>query len=271
MNKVQHKGTAVITGASSGIGATYAARLARRGYDLILVARSRERLERVAARIEDDTQAFVGILVADLNDPADLRRVANVFALDTSITLLVNSAGMGLYPPTLDCDIAAMQRMITLNVAALTQLAHAAALAFVDRGRGDIINISSVTALAPEILNGAYSGTKAFVLALSQALHAELAGTGVRVQVVLPGATATEFWRDAGRPVSELPPQIVMTVDDLVDAALAGFDLGELVTLPSLPCIEDWERFEAARRAMRPKLSLDRPAARYGQARATLP
>ena len=125
--------------------------------------------------------------------------------------------------------------MIRLNVTALTRLTYAAVPGFVARGNGTIINISSVVAIAPERLNGVYGGTKAFVLALTHSLVHELADKGVRVQAVLPGATATEFWDVAGMPVHQLPPQIVMSADDLVDAALAGLDLGETVTIPSLP------------------------------------
>jgi short-subunit dehydrogenase len=258
------KGTALITGASSGIGAAYADRLARRGYDVILVARNRLRLHELAARLESGTDALVGVLAADLTDEADLRRVERAFGLDSSINLLVNSAGMGLVAPTLDSNIDTMQQMISLNVTALTRLNYAAATEFVDRGHGTIINIASGVALVPEILNGVYGASKAFVLGLSQALRQELEGTGVRVQVVMPGAVATEFWDHAGRPVEQLPGEIVMSVDDVVDAALAGLDLGEFATLPALPSIEEWNAFDAARVAFRPKISSAKPARRYG-------
>jgi len=160
-----------------------------------------------------------------------------------------------------------MQAMIELNVTALTRLTYAAAPAFVARGEGTIINIASVVAVAPEILNGVYGGSKAFVLAFTQSLQHELAGKGVRVQAVLPGATRTEFWDIAGQPVENLPQGIVMSGDDLVDAALAGLDLGEVITVPSLPDEADWKAFEAARAALGPNLSRDQPAARYGVAR----
>lgn len=104
-------------------------------------------------------------------------------------------------------------------------------------------------------LNGVYGGTKAFVLAFTQSLVHELADKGIRVQAVLPGATATEFWNIAGMPVHQLPTEIVMSVDDLVDAALAGLDLGETVTIPSLADQVEWDRYEAARRAMSGKVS----------------
>ena len=156
-----------------------------------------------------------------------------------------------------------MDRMIHLNVGVLTRLAYAAAPAFVARGRGTIINIASIVALAPELLNGVYGGSKAFVLAFSQSLQHELADKGVRVQAVLPGATATDFWDVAGTPVAHLPSDIVMPVHALVDAAMAGLAQGELVTIPSLPEQSDWTAFEQARKALAPKLSRSMPAARY--------
>jgi short-subunit dehydrogenase len=138
----------------------------------------------------------------------------------------------------------------------------------VKRGAGAIINIASVVAIAPELLNGVYGGTKAFVLGFSQSLRHELANTGVKVQVVLPGATATDFWRISGKPVEDLPQEIVMTAEAMVDAALAGFDQGEFVTIPALPDAGQWQSFEAARQALMPNLSRAEPAARYGVVRA---
>jgi short-subunit dehydrogenase len=157
-----------------------------------------------------------------------------------------------------------MDDMIALNVGALTRLTYAAVPRFVERGGGTIINIASIVGIAPESLNGVYGGTKAFVLALSLSLHKELAEKNVRVQAVLPGATATDFWDTAGRPVVNLPTQIVMPVDVMVDAALAGLDYGELVTIPSLPDAADWQAYEAARQKLMLNLSRSEPAARYG-------
>ena len=260
-------GTAFITGASAGIGALYADRLARRGYDLVLVARNRERLDALARRITDETHRSVEVVAADLNDQADLARVEANLRADSSITMLVNNAGVGATAPLLSADVDKMDDLIGLNVTALMRLTYAAAPGFVARGGGAIINIASIVAVAPEMLNGVYGGAKAFVLAFSQSLKHELADKGVRVQVVLPGATATEFWGIAGMPVEHLPAQIVMSGEDLVDAALAGFDLGEFVTLPSVPDVADWNNFEAARQLLRPKLSLTKPAPRYGKSR----
>ncbi|MBI0330814.1 SDR family NAD(P)-dependent oxidoreductase [Burkholderia plantarii] len=262
-----HQGTALITGASSGIGAVYAERLARLGYDLILVARSRERLNDAARRITDATQRNVEILAADLNERAGLTAVEERLRRDASITLLVNNAGVGTHKPLLDSDVDDMTRMIELNVTALTRLTYAAVPGFVARGRGALINIASIVAIAPETLNGVYGGSKAFVLALSQSLHHELADKGVRVQAVLPGATATDFWRTGGLPVEHLPKEIVMSADAMVDAALVGFERGELVTIPSLHAGEEWDAYEAARQTMAPHLSSDVPAPRYTAAR----
>jgi short-subunit dehydrogenase len=133
----------------------------------------------------------------------------------------------------------------------------------VARGSGTIINIASIVAISPETLNGVYGGSKAFVLAFSQSLQHELAEKGVRIQAVLPGATATEFWDVAGLPVSNLPTEIVMAAPDLVDAALAGLDQGETVTIPALEDKFEWDAYDAARQAMAGKLSRTNPATRY--------
>ncbi|RQR59861.1 SDR family NAD(P)-dependent oxidoreductase [Burkholderia sp. Bp9126] len=262
-----HRGTALITGASSGIGAIYADRLARRGYDLILVARNRDRLAALAERITNDTRRSVEIVDADLNDRAALAAVEAKLKQDASITLLVNNAGVGTHTPLLDSDVDAMTRLIDLNVTALTRLTYAAVPGFVARGNGAVVNISSIVAISPETLNGVYGGSKAFVLAFSQSLHHELAGKGVQVQAVLPGATATAFWQTGGLPIEHLPKEIVMSAADLVDAALTGFDRRELVTIPSLHAGDEWDAYEAARRTMSPHLSSDVPAPRYAAAR----
>jgi uncharacterized protein len=266
---LQDQGTALITGASSGIGAAYAERLARRGYDLTLVARNRSRLDTLAAKISDETGHATEVLAADLSKKEDLGRVEAVLRQDASLTMLVNNAGVGATAPLLQSNVDKMEEMIALNVRALMRLVYAAAPAFAARRRGTIINISSIVAIAPEILNGVYGGTKAFVLALSRSLQHELGNKGVRVQAVLPGATSTEFWDIAGKPVRTLPAEIVMSVGEMVDAALSGLDLGEFATIPSLPDIADWDAFEAARQKLLPNLSYAHPAARYGRGQPT--
>ena len=263
MNTVT-KGTALVTGASSGIGAIYADRLAHRGYDLILVARNHQRLDRLAKQLSDDTGRAIEVLPADLGNKSDLARVEAVLRSDASITLLLNNAGVGSTAALLDADIQKVDSMIALNVEALTRLTYAAAPGFVARGGGSIINISSISALAPEIiLNGVYSATKAYVLVFSQSLHHELKDKGVRIQAVLPGATVSDFWDIAGVPLAKVPSHILMPVEEMVDAALAGFDQGEFVTIPSLPDNADWLTFENARAHLTPNLSRSMAADRY--------
>jgi short-subunit dehydrogenase len=259
-----NKGTALITGASSGIGAVYADRLAKAGYDLILVARDADRLRRIASRLTSESGRSIETVAADLTNAADLARVEKVLKTDASITLLVNNAGIAATAPLLQADIGNMEQMITLNITAPTRLAYAVVPAFVARGTGTIINISSAVALNPELLNGVYGGTKAFVLAFSQSLLHELADKGLRIQAVLPGATATDIWDKAGTPIKYLPEGIVMSAEDMVDAALAGLAQGEFVTIPSLPNKADWDAFERARNVLMPNLSRAVPAQRYG-------
>ncbi len=256
-------GTAVVTGASSGIGAVYADRLAKRGYDPILVARNGERLKSLAARLTSETGRSVKVVPADLGDKAALAKVEAVLRGDPSIAMLVNNAGVASRAPLLGADVDEMEAMITLNVTALTRLTYAVAPAFVARSTGTIINIASVVGIAPERLNGVYGASKAFVLALSHSLHHELADKGVRVQAVLPAATATDIWEKSGLHYSKLSAGTVMSTEDMVDAALAGLDHGDVVTIPSLQDGDDWTRFEAARRALAPKFGNSAPAPRY--------
>jgi len=257
------KGTALITGASRGIGAVYADRLAKRGYDLILVARDAARLTALGADITSRTGRTVAIVPANLNEHGDLAKVEKRLRVDRSVTVLVNNAGVAAVTALLDSDVDAMERMIELNVTALTRLTYAAAPAFVARGGGTIINIASIVGVLPETINGVYGATKAYVLALSHSLEHELGGKGVRVQAVLPGATATDIWQTAGRHWRQLPAHLVMSAEDMVDAALAGLDQGERVTLPGLQDDAEWQRYEAARRALAGKLSSATPAPRY--------
>jgi len=257
--------TALITGASSGIGAVYADRLARRGHDLLLVARDVARLEALATRLRAATGRNVEILPADLARPDDLGRIERRLRDDAAIGMLVNNAGMAAGGTVAGGDAAKLADVVQLNVVAASRLAVAAAQAFAARGAGTLVNIASVVALTPEMFNGVYNASKAFVLTLTQSLQAELANTGIRIQAVLPGATRTEIWGRAGIDDAALPAEMVMGVDEMVDAALAGLDAGEAVTIPSLPDIADWQRFEAARRALAPNLSRNRAAARYAR------
>ena len=263
MTQTSSKGTALITGASTGIGAVYADRLAKRGYDLILVARNGERLRKLAGGLSAATGRKVTPVVADLTDKASLAPIENLLRSDESITVLVNNAGIGSVASILQGDVDAMERMIELNVTALTRLTYAVASAFVARKGGTIINIASVVGIAVESLNGVYGASKSYVLSFGHALQRDLADKGVRIQTVMPGATATEFWDVAGYAPQKAEAS-TMSAENLVDAALAGLDAGELVTIPGLHEGDKWTQWEADRRALAPKFANAVPAARYG-------
>ncbi len=256
-------GTALVTGASAGIGAVYADRLARRGHDLVLVARDRAKLEALAATLRAETGRTVTVLPADLSRRDGVALVEERLASDPSITLLINNAGVSLKGDIPDNSAADLERLIAVNVTAPTLLAAAAAKAFGDRGGGAIVNLSSVLALAPELSGSAYSGSKAYLLNLSLKLAALLEGKGVHVQAVLPGATRTAIWDHSGIDVDAILPGKVMTADDLVDAALVGLDRGERVTIPTLHDAGLWTAFSDARLAMLPNLSSRDVADRY--------
>ena len=206
------------------------------------------------------------MLAADLGKAADLARVERVLREDASVTTLVNNAGIGTHTTLLESDVQRMEAMIQLNVTALMRLTYAAVPGFVARGGGTVINIASIVAVAPELLNGVYGGTKAFVQAFTTSLNHELSDRGIRAQAVLPGATRTDFWALGGLPVDHLPSEIVMDAEDMVDAALAGLDLGEASTIPALRDVELWSSFEAARAALGPQLSATHSAPRFKRA-----
>ncbi|MFJ2365647.1 SDR family NAD(P)-dependent oxidoreductase [Pseudomonas sp. NPDC087697] len=263
MNPIQSKGNALITGASSGIGAIYAERLAARGFDLLLVARDEQRLQAAATRLRAEHGVQVEVLKADLTLKADLLAVEQRLRSDSGISLLLNNAGIAADGSLASSDTDQLERMIQLNVVAVTRLASAAAANFSAVGRGSIINVASVVALIPERFNATYSATKAYVLSLTQSLNAELSGSGVQVQAVLPGVTRTEIWERSGIDASAIPAEMVMEAGEMVDAALSGFDQGELITIPSLPDAADWSAFVTARHALGPNLSKNAAASRY--------
>ena len=257
-------GVALITGASRGIGAVYAERLAQRGHDLILVARDQRRLEHLASRLASTTKRQVSIIAADLSQASGVRRVEEELAANPRIDFVVNNAGAAtMGGPLHDTDPAKADNLIQLNITALTRIAGAAGNAFAKRRAGTLVNISSALAIKVRANTAVYSGTKAYVLQFSRVLQEELKDLGVTVQVVLPGAVATDIWAANGVDVNALPKGTVMTAEDLVDAALAGLDQGERITLPSLPEIADWDRFLAAEAKVSQGLSLERSAERY--------
>jgi short-subunit dehydrogenase len=255
------KPAVLITGASTGIGAVYADRFAKRGHDLVLVARDRTRMEALAERLRREAGVAVDILKADLTDAVDLAQVEARLRDDGRIGILVNNAGAAAHGGFLEQSPDDVAKLISLNTTALTRLAAAVAPRFAKAGEGAIINIASVVALAPEFGLTVYGATKAFALFLTQGLHLELGPKGVYVQAVLPASTRTEIWERSGRDVNTL--QGVMEVDELVDAALVGFDRRETITIPPLPDAGQWEALNAARLAMLPNFAQEHAATRY--------
>jgi len=253
--------TVLITGASSGIGSIYAERFARRGHDLVLVARDKARLDTLAARLREESGVAVEVLQADLTQPGDLAAVETRLRDDASIGILINNAGMAQSGGFLQQTNEGIERLITLNTTALTRLAAAVAPRFVESGTGAIVNIGSVVGLAPEFGMSIYGATKAFVLFLSQGLHLELSPSGVYVQAVLPAATRTEIWERAGIDVNSLTE--VMEVGELVDAALVGFDRRELVTIPPLHVADRWDALDGARQGLLSDIRQAHAADRY--------
>lgn len=253
--------TVLITGASSGIGATYAERFARRGHDLVVVARDKTRLNALAARLREETGVAVEVLQADLTQSADLATLETRLRDDGKIGILINNAGLAQSGSFVQQTAESIERLITLNTTALTRLAAAVAPRFAQSGRGAIVNIGSVVGFAPELGMSIYGATKAFVLFLSQGLHLELSPKGVYVQAVLPAATRTEIWERAGIDVNTLPE--VMEVGELVDAALIGFDRRELVTIPPLQVAQRWDGLEGARQGLLADIKQTHAAERY--------
>lgn len=253
--------TVLVTGASSGIGATYAERFARRGHDLVLVARDHSRLQALAAQLRQAHGVTIDVLRADLTQADDLAAVEARLREDARIGILINNAGASLGGSFLDQPTDDVGRLVALNTTAVARLASAIAPRLAEAGQGAIVNIGSVVGLAPEYGKSVYGATKAFVLFLSQGLSLELAPKGVYVQAVLPAATRTEIWERSGADINALPA--LMEVGELVDAALVGFDRREVVTIPPLHDAGQWEAFDAARKAMAPGFRQVHAAARY--------
>lgn len=251
----------LITGASTGIGATYADRFARRGHDLVLVARNKARLDAVATRLREETGVKIDIIQADLTEIPEIEAVETRLREDRTIGVLINNAGGNLPGGFVDQTSEDMARLVALNTTAVLRLASAVAPRFAEAGTGAIVNISSVVGLAPEFGMTVYGATKAFVTFLSQGLSLELGPKSVYVQAVLPAATRTEIWEHSGIDVDTLTG--VMEVADLVDAALVGFDRREAVTIPPLPDAAQWDAYQAARQAMLPNTRQQQAAERY--------
>ncbi|MCC4609183.1 SDR family oxidoreductase [Xanthomonas campestris pv. zinniae] len=251
----------LITGASAGIGAVYAERFAQRGHDLVLVARDQARLDALATRLQDAHGISVDVLQADLTQPADVGKVEARLRDDAQIGVLINNAGIAQSGGILEQDADTIERLVALNITALTRLSAAVAPRFAQSGSGAIVNLGSVVGFAPEFGMSVYGATKAFVLFLSQGLHLELGAKGVYVQAVLSAGTRTEIWERAGIDINTLSD--LMDVGELVDAALVGFDRRELVTIPPLQVAERWDALEGARQGVLSDLKQATAAERY--------
>lgn len=255
------KASVLITGASTGIGAVYAERFARRGHDLVLVARDKAKLEGLADRLRQENGISVDVLPADLTHAADLETVETRLREDARIGVLINNAGIAQSGSFTEQTPDAIERLIALNVTALTRLATAIAPRLAEAGEGAIVNISSVVGLAPEFAMTVYGATKAYVLFLSQGMSLELSPKGVYIQAVLPAGTYTEIWDRAGIDISNASK--MMEVGELVDAALVGFDRREPVTIPPLHHAGRWEALDTARQALLSDIKQAEAAERY--------
>jgi len=257
------KGTAVVTGASSGLGAVFADRLASRGYDLILVARRADRLDALQTRLSSQYSISVKAAVADLATKADLDSLVEKLRDDKSITMLVNDAGAASMKPLVSIGDAELHPMIYVNMTALTRLTLAVLSGFKERDHGTIINIGSSLAVYTPPHTAIYSATKAYVMNFTLGMQQELVGTKVVAQLVLPAKTATEIWKNSDVPLSSLNQSVVMTAENCVDAALSGLDQGELATFPSVEDYQLWLDFEDVRRQLFDATQTGKPASRY--------
>ena len=254
--------TALITGASSGLGAVYAQRLAARGYNLVLVARRADRLAALAADLEQANGVSIKTITADLTADTDIARIEQVLRSE-SIDLLINNAGTGPIASTADLPDDAALATLTLNVTALMRLTRAALPAMRARKSGTIVNIGSVLGFHALPFTTLYSATKAFVLTYSRGIQQEVKDDGILVQAVLPAGTITEFYESAGVSIDDFDASAFMTAEQLVDAALAGMDRGEEVTLPSVHDESLWTAYDAARARLFGGTQNGSPAARY--------
>ncbi len=265
MSTSRSRPRALVTGASSGIGAAYAERLALDGHDLILVARRRERLEELAERLRHEADAHAEVLAADLTDAGALAQLAARVA-DESIALLVNNAGFGAYGPFVQVEPEVVEDLINIHVRAVARLTRAALPGMIRRGTGGVINVASLLALSGSIPpnplphRAVYAGAKAFMVTFTQAVAGELNGTGVGVQVCLPGLVATEFHSVQGIDLSKIPR---MTAADVVAASLAAFARGEVTCIPGLDDASLLERLTEAQRAVVRSANTPTLASRY--------
>lgn len=224
--------SALVTGASAGIGLAFAERLAREHYDLVLVARRGDHLEEIAKRLRDERGVAVEVLAADLTHSDALRLVEQRVAEDATLDLLVNNAGFGTQGRFAELEIDREEEEIRLNVIAVVRLTRAALPHMLERGRGEIVNVSSMAGFYPGPYLATYGATKAFVTSFTEAIAGEIAGSGVRVQALCPGFTRTEFQARASIDPSRVPAFAWMSAEDVVDASLAALAAGEIVVVP---------------------------------------
>jgi uncharacterized protein len=223
-------GTALVTGASSGIGAAFARALAQRGYDLVLLARREARLQALADEIMREYPVKVQVFKADLSDPADIERAAECIAEIRDLDVLVNNAGFGLGGDYAAMDIESSLRMVQVHISATMHLTWAALPAMIAREKGGIINVSSLAAFLPGGGSTTYGATKAYLNFFSEALAAELLNSGVRVQALCPGFTYTEIHDSTGRP--QLPAFLWMDAETVVAESLQALKENRLVVIP---------------------------------------
>lgn len=264
MNRTLQSGLAIVTGASSGIGAVYADRLAARGHDLLLIARRTERLQQIADDIRTRHGVDPKIETADLASSDDLARI-EALVRQAPVEVLVNNAGLGALGATAEQTADQLESVVLLNVLALTRLSHAALEVFRTRGTGTLINLGSVSAFNPSAQGPAYSGSKAYVLNFTRSLQLEYLQSPIRIQIVQPGPIRTEFFAAAGVSEDIFPAEAFLTAEQLVDAALVGLDAGEKVSTPSLPDAELWDRLEESRDAFVQATRSGAVADRYAQ------
>ena len=225
----------LVTGASSGIGEAFARLLAERGNDVVLVARDQARLEALAKELEDAHGAHAEVLPADLTDPAQLERVeARVHDRTSPLDIVVNNAGFGTFGAFHTLDLDAEVREIQLNVVALVRLTHAAAVEMAARGRGGILNVSSLAGFQPGPMNATYGATKAFITSFTEAVHEEMNGTGVAVTVLCPGFTRTGFQETANAPAGGVPGFLWQEADEVARTGLDALARNHAMVMPGL-------------------------------------
>ncbi len=226
--------TALVTGASSGLGAEFCRQLAAAGWDLVLVARNVERLEAAAVALRSAHGIGVDVLPADLaSDDGCAAAAARLVDAPAPIELLVNNAGIGTYQPFGEAELTFEEQQLDLNVRAVLRLTHAAVGAMRARGSGRILNVSSVAGFVPRPGNVTYSASKAWVTMFSEALSLQLAGSGVTVTAVCPGFTHTEFHERASADMSGVPSRMWLEARDVVREGLADTFAGKPVSVPS--------------------------------------